>query len=350
MVARRLGLVALLMLPVACSRDAGVPPAATSGPQPACAAGGCWQQVLPPGNGGFPPAPGSQNRPLWEPGRFPLTLTPHVAFGGELWMVAQQHAYSSPDGLTWTQHDKADWGERIYSAVAYFRGRLWMYGGMDYRTGAFLDDIWSSADGSSWSEVGRAAWSGRGGHALVVHRDRLWLLGGADHAGEDRSPDRFLNDVWVSEDGLEWEQVTGAAPWSPRHGAGAVVLGGALYVVGGEGRADVWRSDDGRDWTRLVAEAGWKPRSGYARVAFDGKLWVFGGWTGTSTNARNDIWHSSDGASWTRQTDHAPWAPRSPVAVVFGDRIWIFSGKHTGADDNWGGDLWQMTAGTGRDP
>ena len=50
-------------------------------PGPACPSsgtppsGGCWQAVLPPGNGGYPADPGSENTPLWEPGRFPLTLT-----------------------------------------------------------------------------------------------------------------------------------------------------------------------------------------------------------------------------------------------------------------------------------
>ena len=60
------------------------------------------------------------NSPVWSPGRFPLTLVPHVAFGGELWMVARTHAYSSPDGLTWTEHDKSDWGDRIYQSVVFF--------------------------------------------------------------------------------------------------------------------------------------------------------------------------------------------------------------------------------------
>ena len=52
---------------------------------------GCWQAVLPPGSGGYPP--GSENTPLWEPGRFPLTLTPYIAYEGNLWMTAQTRAY-----------------------------------------------------------------------------------------------------------------------------------------------------------------------------------------------------------------------------------------------------------------
>jgi len=307
---------------------------------------GCWQMILPLGSGGFPAIPGSQNEPLWEPGRFPLTLAPHIAYDDALWMVSQTRAYSSPDGLTWTEHAKTDWGERIYESIIYFKGRMWMYGGLDYQARTFLNDIWSSADGVTWSKVGNAAWSPRGSHTVVVYRNRLWLIGGANHIADDRSTDGFLNDVWVSDDGTSWTQVTHAAPWTPRDKAGVVVFQDGLYILGGQDMADVWRSSNGRDWTPLVTEANWRGRHDFARVAYDGRLWVFGGWKDRSTDALNDVWDSSDGMSWSRQVDHAPWAPRSPISVVFHDKIWIYSGKHTGFDDNWGGDLWQMTTGT----
>jgi hypothetical protein len=305
-----------------------------------------WREVLPLGSGGFPASPGSQDRPLWQPGRFPLTLTPRLAFGDELWMTAQTLTYSSPDGLTWTQHSKTDWGERIYQSIVYFHGKLWLFGGLDYQNRTFLNDIWSSSDGTTWTKLGTAAWTPRGAQTVVVYHDRLWLFGGADHLAPDRSTDGFLNDVWVSDDGVTWAQVTGAAPWSPRDNPGVSVLNDQLHVVGGHGQADVWVTANGTDWTRLTAQAPWGPRHGFGQVVFDGKLWVLGGFIGTSTNAVNDVWFSSDGATWTRQSEHAPWAPRLPVSVVFQDKIWIYSGKHTGGADNWGGDLWQMaTAG-----
>jgi Kelch motif len=275
----------------------------------------------------------------------PLTLTPHIAYDGSLWMTSQTRAYSSPDGLTWTEHPKTDWGERIYESIVYFKGRLWMYGGLDYRARTFLNDIWSSSDGVTWSKIGTASWSPRGSHTVVAYDDRLWLFGGASHITGDRSTDGFLNDVWVSDDGVAWSLVTHAAPWSPRDKAGVVAFNNELYLLGGQDTADVWRSSNGREWIPLLAEAEWQPRHDFARVAYRSRLWVFGGWKDRSTNALNDVWYSDDGITWTRQTDHAPWGPRSPISVVFQDKIWIYSGKHTGADDNWGGDLWQMTSG-----
>jgi Galactose oxidase, central domain/Kelch motif len=253
------------------------------------AVSGCWGEILPLGSGGFPAAPGSQDRPLWEPGKFPLTLLPVLAFDGQLWMTARTLAYSSPDGPTWTEHDKTDWGERIYHSIVYFKGKLWMYGGLDYEGRTFLNDVWVSSDGVTWAQVGIAAWSARGSHTMVVYHDDLFL-------------------------------------------------------VGGGGWADVWRSPNGADWTPLTPEAEWKPRHGNARVVFDSKLWVFGGWVGASTNCLNDVWYSDDGTTWNRQAEHAPWAERAPLAINYQDEIWMYSGKHTGGDDNWGGDLWQMTA------
>jgi hypothetical protein len=162
---------------------------------------GCWQMILPLGSGGFPAIRGAQHEPLWEPGRFPLTLAPHIAYDDALWMVSQTRAYSSPDGLTWTEHAKTDWGERIYESIIYFNGRMLMYGGLAYQARTFLNDIWSSVDRVTWSKIGNAAWSPRGSQTVVVYRNRLWLIGGANHIADDHSTDGFLNDVWVSDDG-----------------------------------------------------------------------------------------------------------------------------------------------------
>ena len=189
---------------------------------------------------------------------------------------------------------------------------------------------------------GNAAWPVRGGQTLVVYRDRLWLFGGANHIADDRSPDGFLNDVWVSDDGISWTRVTEAAPWSPRDKAGVVVFKDELYLLGGQGTADVWRSSNGRDWIH------WWPRpTGALAMTSPGSPTTAGygcsaaGGTGPPMPSMM-CGPPRDGTSWSRQTDHAPWAPRSPISVVFHDKIWIYSGKHTGADDNWGGDVWQM--------
>jgi len=181
--------------------------------------------------------------------------------------------------------------------------------------------------------------------AVIVFHDKLWLFGGATHVKLDFTADQLVNDVWTSEDGLSWTQVTDAAPWSPLDDPKVIVSGDALCLLGAEGRADVWRSTDGKNWTQLTAEAPWKPRHGYDPIVFDGKLWVYGGYgVSSSKDVFNDVWYSSDGTTWVQQAEHAPWGPRDPLSVVFQDKLWIFSGKHTGGTDSWAGDVWQMTA------
>lgn len=209
----------------------------------------------------------------------------------------------------------------------------------------FQNDIWNSADGITWNQVGQAEWTPRGAHTVVAFKGKLWLLGGADHVKEDRGTDRFLNDVWTSDDGLKWTQASAAAGWAPRDYPRVVVYHDELYLLGGQGHADIWSSADGASWTAVSPEADWKRRFDYGAHVFDGKLWVFGGRTGDpKTTALNDIWFSSNGRDWSRQTDHAPWGPRSGGhSIVYGGKLWIFSGKHTGAADSWGGDIWTMS-------
>jgi hypothetical protein len=325
----------LLMTVVAASScDDGVESAADVTPT---ASSYVWDEVLPAGSGAFPGE--------WTEGKFPLGLKPQVAFDGELWMVAQTAAWSSPDGLTWTRHEKDDWGARLTPGQAFFDGKLWVLGGLGdpYVKENYRNDVWSSADGSTWHDLGEAPWSPRKSHAMVVYDDRLWLIGGSTGVLEDGSGSDFVNDVWSTADGVEWTLETGAAPWPAVEFPQIVVFDGALYYVGGRDDTSVWRSTDGKAWTQVAETSPWGNRADYAAIVYDGKIWVLGGWAGESNNALNDVWYSSDGATWTQQTESAPWADRSAPNVVFQDKLWLYSGKHTGAPDSWAGDVWTMS-------
>jgi len=326
---------------VACSGDHS-PSAAPS----ASGSDSQWQMILPLGSGGHPDEPGSNDTPKWTPGKLPVTMQPIQAFGGDLWMTSRTNAWSSGNGVEWAHYAKTDTGNRIWDARVFFKDRLWSFGGLAYTERLPVNEIWSSMDGTTWQDEGPADWSPRKQHSVIVYRDRLWLFGGADQIKSDFTTVHMLNDVWSSEDGLHWAQVTASAPWSPREGARVVVLGDAMYMVAAEGIQDVWRSTDGANWAQVLASVPWGPRFGYAVNAFDGKLWVLGGYLSEPRNALNDVWYSMDGATWTAQTEHAPWGPRDPLTVVYKDKLWIYSGKHTGAADSWGGDLWAMAART----
>jgi hypothetical protein len=297
-----------------------------------------WKEILPPGNG--------SHQYEWKSGTFPMGLVPQVAFGGNLWMVGQKAAWSSPDGVTWTRHAKHDWGERIWLSGIYFAGKLWQTGGMRYQERELTNEIWSSADGSSWQKAGNAGWEPRKGHALAVFKNKLWLFGGTSRIARDFESLDMKNDVWSSPDGLKWTREVAQAPWSPRDSPQVVVLRDTLYMVGAQGMADVWRSADGKNWARLTAEASWKKRFDMGVHVFDGMIWVFGGRDLNPDHhkgALNDVWFSWNGTEWFRHAEHAPWSVRSGGnSAVFRNQLWIFSGKHTGANPVWKGDAWAL--------
>jgi hypothetical protein len=341
-------LAALLVLVAAC----GGSDAATSTPAGgSCAAGTqvgdqCWTQVLPPGNGGFMPYPGSGDKPQWEPGKYPMTLSPVIGFGGDMWMTASVPlAFSSSDVIHWTDHAKNETPNRLAFSTAFFDNKMWIYGGSDLYTKAFSNEIWSSPDGTTWAKAGVAAWPGRDSASFVTFQDKLWMFGGVNHRDDKFGADQWLNDVWNSDDGINWTQVTATAPWAPRSYPRVIVRGDEMYLIGGESHADIWKTSNGKDWTQLAAEAPWggAGRQGYGALDYDGKFWVMGGFVGDSKNGVNDVWFSEDGVDWTQQTEHAPWTPRDAIAIVYQDKLWLFGGKFTGSKDSWNGDLWTMT-------
>ncbi len=118
--------------------------------------------------------------------------------------------------------------------------------------------------------------------------------------------------MWRSSDGVDWEQVTEAAPWEPRAGAATVVQGDRLFLLGGEYGFtcdplpdctppyfnDVWSTTDGETWDLVTDAAGWSPRPGHACEPMGDQIVCFGGF-GLQVNP-NDVWSSPDGAEWTQ--------------------------------------------------
>ena len=156
-----------------------------------------------------------------------------------------------------------------------------MFGGLDYDSAAFLERHLVVV-GRHHLEEGRhgrvdAAWRSVDGR---LPRISCGCSVAPNHVAPDRSTDGFVNDVWVSDDGLHWTR----GDERRGHGRRGRIRAWSSSTTSctssaGEGHTDVWRTSDGKDWTRLAAQARWRPRS-VRPVVFDGKLWVFGGYIG----------------------------------------------------------------------
>jgi hypothetical protein len=121
---------------------------------------------------------------------------------------------------------------------------------------------------------------------------------------------------------------------------GAAVFKGRMWILGGgtyntpvipqrKFFNDVWSSDDGVNWACHTAQAPWHPRQYHDVAVFDGRLWVLEGW---NQGNRNDVWHSADGVNWTELPD-TPWEPRHAASVFVHDgALWMVAGNNMQPD------------------
>lgn len=266
------------------------------------------------------------------------------------------------DAYSWTRVDGGQsWEPRAGLQAVEIGGRFYVMGGRTPRPPSnppiFGDsdiwaDVWISDDqGLSWQRIvandAPEHWPARAYFQAVVKDGAIFVLGGqnfrvveVDCGGAPPqfcppfvSESDFFNDVWRSEDGIDWQQLTADAGWSKRAGLSSAVLNGEIYVLGGSqnddsaivaGPApriyfnDVWKSADGVSWTQVTDDAPWEPRAGAVVVVKDEYLYLLGGEEGfvcepveTCTPPYfNDVWRSKNGSDWELVTEAAGWSAR----------------------------------------
>jgi hypothetical protein len=278
-----------------------------------------------------------------------------LVFENKLWLlggwnpafvpVTNSEVWSSADGVTWTMVTQAPWQRRHDAGYAVLNGKMWIVGG-DRLTGNYENDVWSSSDGINWQQVtNNVPWANRATQYVLAFNNKLWLMGGQQILETSVPPVIAYNDVWSSEDGANWEQVTPAAGWSPRGIImGNVVFGGKMWVIGGGQydirtfNNDVWNSADGVNWQQVLAAAPWSPRQFHNITVFDNKIWVLAGGDAQSQGGLNDVWYSTDGITWA-QVLGTPWIARHAASTfVWNNYLWLTCGSNAGGDN----DVWKL--------
>jgi hypothetical protein len=209
-----------------------------------------------------------------------------------------QYGNSPYDGiLSWTRDlDPAAYSSRYHHASAVFDGKLWVVGGRGYQglfSDNYLEDVWCSEDGLIWEQVLEdAPWHGRAGHALAVANGKMYLIGGyaVDQTAENTNDtNHYMNDVWETEDGITWTEVTPSAPFGDRAYHGVAVIEGSgedsdtIYVIAGRNRGidyhqDIWKSTDGQNWTEVL-DSPTLGRRGAMGVTVSGtNIYILGGY------------------------------------------------------------------------
>jgi hypothetical protein len=188
-------------------------------------------------------------------------------------------------------------------------------------TRTYFNDVWTTNNGVNWSMVTQyAPWVKRHGHTAVVFNNKIWVMGGQteDNESGDYMP---LNDIWSSTDGLNWTKELEHAPWAARSMHTATVFNNKIWVMGG-GFNDVWSSVDGIHWIEETEGAPWELRWGHVSFVFNNKLWVVGGFNyyPEVSTVYADAWSSSDGENWTQETSEIPeLSGDRPTGIVLPD-------------------------------
>jgi len=185
------------------------------------------------------------------------------------------------------------------------------------------------------ASVGAGGWetaapmpTARAGHVAVVVGEAIYVIGGVGRDGPTG-----VNEVYSVSDNRWW---TGAGIMpTPRAFAGASVVGNRIYVVGGVYKGAVVGTVESYDpktngWAKRHAPLP-VPRAACGVAAVNGRLYVIGG-VGVDNKPMNDLWcYDVRTDSWTQLRPMS--IPRGyPGVAVMGASIYVVGGTSvTGA-------------------
>ncbi len=216
--------------------------------------------------------------------------------------------------------------DRYSHTSVVFDNKMWIIAGNPGSGGARYSDVWSSTDGDTWTmATGNPDFAGRGAHSSVVFGGKMWIIGGRAGSG---AGDEF-NDVWYSEDGIDWELATSDADFPPKYGHKSVVYQGKIWVIGGRNNADnisrkeVWSSADGINWTLETGDANFTSGQNFQVVVHKDEMWFTGG-------RANNVYASTNGIDWKNVNTEAPYGDRfGHASLVHDEKIWVISGANS---------------------
>lgn len=225
-----------------------------------------------------------------------------------------------------------------------------------------------------WVQINNCAnFPARDGAGLLSYKDKLYLIGGWDSRNKNYFPKSCSNDVWVSEDGRDWDLIKPQTfrddkfnvkkDWEGRHTAGYVIMNDEMYIVGGDinqghYQADVWKSRDGMNWELVCSKVPWGPRCLHYTFILKNEMYILGGQTmpdfvhsKVPTVHYNDVWKSVDGQNWDCILNNANWYPRGMIGskAVLNDRVYLIGGgtydTHDYPDRKYYRDVWSSDNG-----
>lgn len=228
--------------------------------------------------------------------------------------------------------EKASFPGRSAHTTVVFQNSLYVIGG--WSGSKAYNDVWKSDDGINWQCIRKKApFVARAGHAAVVFKGRIWISGGLYFNSNMDISD--LNDIWSSSDGIHWRREKKSAEFSPRAGHSIVIFKDRLLLTGGiAGDNRIWQSKDAVNWSVFNENADFNSRGAHAAVVFDKKLWVIGGIyidENNDFNSLSDVWSSKDAEEFHKvSAKNSFFAGGGHGTIVYNDKIWVIGGFRKG--------------------
>lgn len=113
-----------------------------------------------------------------------------LVFQNLIWVLGKGGVWATSDGKTWRNAATGrPFSDRGGFGAAVFDGQMWIFGGMGAEKAT--NEVWSSRDGNTWQEVERAPWFPRGAKYSTVFNGKLWIYGGKTGTTYEQA-----DDVW----------------------------------------------------------------------------------------------------------------------------------------------------------
>ncbi|WP_339897923.1 hypothetical protein [uncultured Gilvimarinus sp.] len=236
-----------------------------------------------------------------------------VAFKNKLWLFGgvdvrtyyvrhNEYIWSSSDGADWAvESGDADYGKIHDHTVVVFKDQLYLFGGeraFEGGAGRFSSEVWRSSNGTDWDLISNDSPAGHRGD-VIVFNGKLWAI--TSNIWNDNLP----AEVWSSEDGENWTKEVAIAPFGSREGFALYANDDKLFLAGGYVYSgsdyylqDVWGTTDGIEWNRETEHTGVGQLWDATVTNINGAFYMFLG-HGISARFNRPYYRSEDGIRWS---------------------------------------------------
>ena len=183
-------------------------------------------------------------------------------------------------------NENASFLNRDNHSSVFFQNKFWVVGGEKEVSGEFpqlTNDVWYSEDGVNWNlATDNAQFEQRWKSEMIVFDNKMWLFGGFGYLDGTTSPFKVLTDVWNSVDGITWNLVETNLPSNVTIG-NIVVHNNRIFNLYQSDNSLLgvevfnWYSDDGIIWNSIELSDNYPKKSFRTATSFNGKIWLIGG-------------------------------------------------------------------------